>query len=261
MSAAERNRRVTELMDEAFQHAAIQPPVLPADIARDLDIVFGTVVRGFREILLVIVIARMLNPEYRASTRFYPANPRALYEGPIRSALRDRGIPHGKSGPLNVAKATEGIDSQWAARRRAAAVAERVVALVSYIESLSSAELWSFSIALHARFIAEARRVAALDVIADPETAIPFLAQACQRFIIEAPDAGNTPQRIIGLLLQSLHDTVQTGIRVAGVDDRASVTTTTSKKLGDLAEEQPDGTVVRAYEITTKPFGQARVTE
>lgn len=248
-------------MDELFASAQQSRPQIDAQVQRDLDALFSTNALGFREIVLVIAIARMLNPAYTASTAFYAANPRPLFEGPIRQALRARGIPHGKSGPLNVAKATEGITAEWALRRRPRSVAERVVALVHHIESLSPQDLLAFSIVLHGMFLDEARRIQAMGVDIAPTAEIPFLFDTCQRLITESPDSGNTLQRIAGLLLRSYHEALQTGIQVAGVEDRASVTTTTSKKLGDLAEEQADGTVVCAYEVTTKPFNEARVVE
>lgn len=261
MSAAARNIRVTQLMAELFAEALHERPSLSYQIQSDLEEVFTTPARGFREILLVITIARLLNPDFKASVDFYEANPRALFEGPIRNALRSRHIPHGKSGPLNVAKATRRIDDQWAARRRPRKVADRIVALVDHIESLPPGELRSFAIDLHGRFLDEAHRIASMAVDVEPNAEILFLLEVCQRLVEDAPDAGNTLQRIAGLLLTSYHDAMQTGIIVSGAEDRASVTTTTSKKLGDLAEEQPDGTIVRVFEVTTKPFNEARVVE
>lgn len=261
MSAAARNQRVARLMDELFAEAGRGRPQLSPQVALDLQTIFGTTVRGFREIVLVITLARMINPTFKASTNFYESNPRSLFEGPIRDALYDRKIPHGKSGPLNVAKATEGINAQWAARKRPRPAAERVVALVNHIESTSPQELRAFAIVLHGMFLDEAQRVEGIGVDVEPNADVQFLFGLCERLILDAPDGGNTLQRIAGLLLKSYHEALQTGIEVAGAEDRASVTTTTSKKIGDLAEQLLDGTVVLPYEVTTKPFNEARVNE
>lgn len=81
-----------------------------------LDKLFDTTVWGFREILLVVVVAMNLDASYRASSALYSCNPRSLYEGPIKNFLRKNGIPHRKSGPLNIAKATPGLNESWAAQ-------------------------------------------------------------------------------------------------------------------------------------------------
>jgi hypothetical protein len=39
------------------------------------------------------------------------------------------------------------------------------------------------------------------------------------------------------------------------------VTSTTSHKPGDIQEEKPDGEVLSVYEVTVKPFTEARITE
>jgi len=79
--------------------------------------------------------------------------------------------------------------------------------------------------------------------------------------INSVPDGGNTPQRIVGYLLESYHEDLQTGLIVSGHTDRASITSTTSKKLGDITEEQVGGLIVSAYEVTVKTFGSQRIRE
>ena len=261
MSGETRSARISALMDDLFGYAVSSRPTLAPNVAAAVDEVFNTPVRGLREILLVITLARLLDPKYRASVNFYACNPRALFEGPIRTALENRKIPHGKSGPLNVAKAAEGINDQWSSRRRPREAARAVVSLVEHIESVTPSDLRDFAVVVHGRFLDEARRVEGLAIETEPMADVGFLFNLCLHLVVGAPDSGNTLQRLVGLLLTSYHDSLQTGILVAGAEDRASVTTTTSKKLGDLAETQLDGTVIRAYEVTTKPFNAARVAE
>lgn len=79
--------------------------------------------------------------------------------------------------------------------------------------------------------------------------------------IDESPDGGNTPQRIVGYLLENYHTNLQTGLSVQGHTDRASTTSTTSKKLGDVTEQLLDGVITTAYEVTIKGFGEQRVRE
>jgi hypothetical protein len=122
-------------------------------------------------------------------------------------------------------------------------------------------EVRAFAIALHARFLEEATRVAKLVVEAMPESDPQNLYEISRHLIDRVPDGGNTPQRIVGLLMQTYHEELQTGIQVEGYLDSASVTSTTSKKPGDVTEEQLDGTVLTVYEVTVKHFGAQRVSE
>jgi len=54
---------------------------------------------------------------------------------------------------------------------------------------------------------------------------------------------------------------LNTGIKVTGYKDRASTTSTTSKKPGDLNEETREGLILKVYEVTVKPFDQQRIIE
>ena len=54
---------------------------------------------------------------------------------------------------------------------------------------------------------------------------------------------------------------LHTGVVVTGEDDRASVTSTTSKKPGDINEEIPEGVIRKVYEITVKHFDLARIRD
>lgn len=81
MSTIERNARVVALMEASFERASRGE--YGSEWGDDLEEIFSTTVWGFREILLVIVIARLLDRNYKASEAFYSCKPRALYEGPF----------------------------------------------------------------------------------------------------------------------------------------------------------------------------------
>ena len=261
-AVTDRNQRISALVQHCFEQAETgRARSEDAKTKRLLDSVFGTTVWGYREILLVIVVAKILDEHYQPSRHFYQCNPRPLFEGPIREVLLARGIPHRKSGPLNVAKATIGINDQWAVQRRPADVAKNVVILVRQIEGYNSNHLEEFAVQLHARFLAEAKRVIELTVDTSPRADPAYIYNLATQLIREVPDAGNTPQKIFGLLLEAYHEDVQSGIKVTGHNDRASVTCTTSKKPGDVNEEQLDGTILKVYEITVKSFGHQRIIE
>ncbi len=213
MTTNERNEKVTLILNKCFDLAENgKYKTLSNELLTALQSVFSSTVWGFREILLVIVIARLLDENYKPSQAFYKCNPRALYEGPIRDILLKRRIPHKKSGPLNVAKATVSINSQWAAQRRPAKIAEETVKLVSAIESFNSNQLYDFAANMAHFYMNEAKRVSDLSVEIPPQSDILYLYDICEKLIKEVPDAGNTPQRIVGLLLQVYHEELQSGI-------------------------------------------------
>jgi hypothetical protein len=261
VSVSDRNSRVGELMNRLFDLAEATTPTLDRRMSAYLDAIFGTTSWGFREVVLLISLARLLDPKYAASKAFYSCNPRALYEGPMVAQLRSRRIPHRKSGPLNVAKATVGINGAWAAQRRPAHVAAAVVAVVEAIEQMDVGQLEQFAVVIHRRLLDEAHRIADLSIDIEPATDPAYLWNLCVRMIAEAPDGGNTPQRIIGQLLEAWNTDEETGLAVAGHEDRASVTSTTSKKPGDITEERAGGEIVRTYEVTIKRFDGQRITE
>lgn len=261
--ATERDKKITELLDSLFAQAVKKGTSLTSTALpkKDLDLLFSTTTWGFREIVLVIALARLIDENYRASVSFYECNPRPFYEGPIRAALAKRKIPHRKSGPLNIAKGWKSIDAQWAARRTPTDVAKLVVALVQRIESITHEELVTFTSILLSGFLEEANRIESLMIEVEARQHPLDIYLVCERLIDEVPDAGNTPQRIVGYLLEAYHQDLQTGIVVAGHEDRASVTNTTSKKPGDITEVLADGTVVTIYEVTVKKFDDARIQD
>jgi hypothetical protein len=258
---ADRASRVKKLMKGSLSRGRKGNYSVPPKVEAQIETLFGTTTWGFREIMLVVVIARLLDDTYMPSKALYDCNPRALYEGPMLSVLRAEGIPARKSGPLNIAKAAQGLTKEWAAQRRPKRVAAEIVSLVKKIEQMNHGELENFSAALHARFLQEAKRVEALAVTAPPESDPQHLYEIACALIDDVPDAGNTPQHIVGHLMEAYHTELQTGIVVTGHLDRASVTSTTSKKPGDINEEQADGSVLCVYEVTVKEFGGQRVDE
>lgn len=260
MNPHDRNEAVSQAINSYFDRAKEAKDVTTEEkIESDLDLLFSTTSSGFREVVLVVLHARLVDNEYQASLDFYACKPRALYEGPIRTALIERAIPHRKSGPLNVAKAVKAINDEWAEPKEEAAAA--TVRLVKRIEQMSAEELDAFALAFHRKLLDAAVAAASLNVELEPESDPLFLFALTVSMIREVPDAGNTPQRIAGLLLHSYHEDVGSGVTVAGWEDRASVTSTTSKKAGDIAEERKDGTIIQCYEVTVKAFGESRVEE
>ena len=228
----------------------------------DLDLLFSTTSWGFREIILVCVIGRYLDSDFNPYTDLYSCKPRAIYEGPIRNTLLEIGIPNRKSGPLNIAKAAKCLDEEWAAQRRPKEVADATVRCVKAISRMDAHELHDFAVDLMNRFRIEADRVGQYQLTIEEAALDPDgLYAAICHMILNAPDSGNTPQRIVGLLMLNYFKSIHSPYLITGVYDRASVTSTTSKKPGDIQEEYPGGTVHKVYEVTIKPFDATRMRD
>ena len=266
MSAIEdRNECVRNILDSLYEKAVNANVVIDeSSYKNSLEKLFSTTAWGFREILLVVIIGMRLDPDFKASTGLYNCNPRAIYEGPIKEFLIEKEIPHRKSGPLNVAKATVGLDMTWAAQRRPSDVATEVVKLVNYMETDGSdkdTRINNVGISLFRRLITYSNNIEALSITIEPTSDPEFLFHLCYELITKAPDAGNTPQKIAAFLLKNYHIFLHTGVIVTGEDDRASVTSTTSKKPGDINEETPEGVIRKVYEVTVKHFDLARIRD
>lgn len=262
-STDERNEKVRKILEELYNKAVDAGAEIDESAYQEsMEKLFSTTAWGFREILLVVVIGMRLDRAFRSSTGLYDCNPRAIYEGPIKEFLIEKEIPHRKSGPLNVAKATVGLDKTWAAQRRPADVAEEVVNLVNYMEATTNQErVNDVGTSLMRRLVAYANQLEALSVDIEPSADPEFLYHLCYELITKTPDAGNTPQKIAAFLLKNYHLFLFTGVIVTGEEDRASVTSTTSKKPGDVNEEKPEGSIHKVYEITVKHFDLARIRD
>lgn len=260
-----RNKLIRQMLDSLYDKAIDEEfPVNEKEYKDSMDALFTTTAWGFREILLVVIIGTKLDKSFKSSTGLYDCNPRAIYEGPIKEFLIEKDIPHRKSGPLNIAKAAVGLDITWARQRRPANVANHVLKLVEYIEkpgNQSTNIIDNVGVSLLRRLISEANRVEALSVEIDPTTDPKLLFEKCYELITKTPDAGNTPQRIVALLLKNFHLSLNTGVVVTGENDRASVTSTTSKKPGDVNEESTLEDIYKVYEVTVKPFDLARIRD
>lgn len=266
MSAKDaRNERVRKILDSLYERATdASVEIDESKYKKSLEKLFSTTAWGFREILLVVIIGMRLDPTYKASTSLYNCNPRAIYEGPIKEFFIDKEIPHRKSGPLNVAKATVGLDMTWAAQRRPSDVATEVVKLVNYMETDGpdkEIRINDVGTSLLRRLVAYSNSIETLAVTINPTSDPEFLYRLCYELITKTPDAGNTPQKIAAYLLKNYHTFLHTGVIVTGEDDRASVTSTTSKKPGDINEEIPEGVIRKVYEITVKRFDLARIRD
>src|SRR3990167_10777572 len=228
--------------------------------SKEVESLFQTSIWGHREIILTILMARLLNPKFKASENFYACNPRSLFEHPIREALREYAIPHRKSGQLNVAKNSKKINKDWATDKHGGDIAMNVVKIVKKIESVSEKDLHKFAAAYAVRYRHEAKRVKEMKVKLPAQENPVYLSKLCVDLINVVPDGGASPQIVIGLLMEATVKDRKASVLISGHRDSVSTTNTTSKKPGDIVEKiNGDSQII--YEITTKIFSDDRMIE
>jgi len=253
---AEVYRTLAGFLKDKSAEASFSPPF----DSKEVESLFQTSIWGHREIILTILMARLLNPKFKASEDFYACNPRSIFEHPIRKALREYGIPHRKSGPLNVAKNTKKINRDWATDKHGGDIAMNVVKIVKKIESVSEKDLLKFAVTYAVRYRHEAKRVKEMKVKLPAQENPVYLSKLGVDLINEVPDGGATPQIVIGLLMEATVKDRKANVHISGHRDSVSTTNTTSKKPGDIIEKiNGDSQII--YEITTKMFSDDRMIE
>lgn len=260
MTAEERNQQIYEILSGLLRDDRAVTS-FPAPFSKDeVEPLFQTNIWGHREIVLTIILARLMDSRFKASQDFYACNPRSIFEKPIRRALREHGIPHRKSGPLNVAKNTKKINKDWATDKHGGEVAMSVVEIVKKIEAAPKDMLNHFAAAFVARYKQEARRIRDLEVTLEPSENPIYIAKLCIDLINNMPDGGATAQFIVGLLMEKISKDREAKVVVTGHRDSVSTTNTTSGKPGDITERISDREDI-IYEVTTKMFSDDRMIE
>ena len=217
----ERDRKVTKYLTELYG-LAVNDEYEPenAEYIGLLSGIFDSKTTSYREIILVALVGRKLDNDYRAYSNFYGCKPRAIFEGPIKDFCLENGFPHTKSGPLNIAKASN-INEAWSSQRDPQEDAVNVVSLIKLIDSGTNKFRKDVGVDLMKMYINIAIHVDQLSVEIEPTSDPRFLTGLCKAMINGAPDAGNTPQRIFGYLLEAYHESLDTGIIVSGTEDSA----------------------------------------
>lgn len=260
LSATERNTKVYRLLGDFLKDKKAKIQFSKPFEPNEVESLFLTSIWGHREIVLTILLARLFDPKFKASEDFYACNPRSLFEQPIRKALREYGIPHRKSGPLNVAKNSKKINRDWATDKHGGEIAMNVVKIVKSIESVSNGALTKFASAYVARYRQEAKRIKEMEVNLPPQENPIHISKLCIDLINSVPDGGATPQIIVGLLMEAMNKDRKNDVVVSGHRDSVSTTNTTSKKPGDIIEKI-NSTSELIYEVTTKKFSDDRLIE
>ncbi len=261
MSAESRNTAVQELTRKFLQSKPTGSFKLPKEVEADLNLVFNSEKRSFREITFTINLARILDLSFKATQDLYACNPRPVYEQGIKPVLDSSGVPCTQSGPLNVTKATKAITDQWAAMKSPKEVGLATYHLAKYIDSLDKSGLEVLASLMGQLLMQDAVHISSLIIESDPLSDSFVLAEISKNLIVEALDGGNTAQRVIGILLE-LHQEITSGDSIVhGAEDSASTTNLTSKKVGDLSITKKSGALISIYEVTLKEFTDQRIVE
>lgn len=260
LSPGKRNAEIYRLLNGFLKDKNLEIKFPEPFRPEEIESLFQTPIWGHREIILTIILARLIDPSFKASEDFYKCNPRSIFEKPIRKALREYSIPHRKSGPLNVAKNSKKINRDWATDKHGGGIAMNVVKIVKEIESVPGAKLKKFASAYVTRYKAEAKRVKEMDVKLPPQENPVYISKLCIDLVNTVPDGGATPQIVIGLLMEATAKDRESNVTVSGHRDSVSTTNTTSKKPGDIIEKV-NGVSEFIYEVTTKKFSDDRLIE
>lgn len=216
--------------------------------------------KGFRGIVITALTGIHLNENYDPLNNFYGCNPRSIFEGGIWYALRENGIPCGKSDPLNVAKNTNQLNEDWAQGRRPQSAAMAVVKFLRLVMSSNKAKkarlidyffyrLWEY-----AKNISEYQ----LTEVELSDKSRQVIGSKLVRFTLKYPESGNLPQFLIAQLLSGVFRVSQ--IKVVGGDESVFGTNTTSKKPADIWLGL-NNTQTNLYEITVKPVSKKRLDD
>lgn len=260
-TAQARNDKIYQTLVTHLTNADEEPQFSPPFDANEVEALFSTPIWGHRELVLTILLTRLVYPDYKATEDLYEHHPRSVYEKPIRTAFREFGIPHKKSGPLNVAKNIRRLNMDWARDKNDEKVAISAVKIVEKIEQVSTDNLEIFARAYVSRYKQEASRVKDMEVKLSPQENPIFIATLCEDLINNVPDGGATAQFIVGSLMVANNASRGAKVEVNGHLDSVSATNTTSKKPGDVIELLGNSGDELVYEITTKAFNDDRLME
>lgn len=267
MSVSERNEdakyyvnakllRAEALQESDFHDLLIGTP----EVSNLLTNLIEIHAKGFRGVVLTTLVGIHINPEYDPLNDFYGCNPRAIFEEGIWYALTEKGIPCGKSDPLNVAKNISQLNEAWAKGKRpeaAALAAVHFLRIVMESKGKQRATLIDYFFFRLLRYTQQLNQQVVVTTSMDGESTRQ-IAGKLATFCVEYPEAGNVPQFVIAKLLASLY--ADSAITVHGGDESVFGTNTTSKKPADIWTSQ-SGETLNLYEVTVKKINLKRLDD
>lgn len=216
--------------------------------------------KGFRGVVLTALVGVHLNPDYDPLNNFYGCNPRSIFEEGIWYALTEKGIPCGKSDPLNVAKNISQLNEDWAKGKRPESAALAAVSFLRMVMSNTGKQRAHLIDYFFFRLLKYAQQLNQYQVAAvhNGNNSSRQVAEQLASFCITYPEAGSIPQFIVAKLLSHLY--AGSPVTVHGGDESVFGTNTTSKKPADIWTSQ-DGNILNLYEITVKAVSLKRLDD
>jgi hypothetical protein len=216
--------------------------------------------KGFRGVVLTALVGIHLNPEYDPLNNFYGCNPRSIFEEGIWYALTEKGIPCGKSDPLNVAKNISQLNEDWAKGKRPESAALAAVSFLRMVMSNTGKQRAYLIDYFFFRLLKYTQRLNQYQVTAirNSNDSSRQVAEKLAVFCVTYPEAGSIPQFIVAKLLSHLYS--DSPITVHGGDESVFGTNTTSKKPADIWTSQNDN-ILNLYEVTVKAVGLKRLDD
>jgi hypothetical protein len=220
---------------------------------------------GFRGVVLTVIVGIYLDDEYNPQKDFYACSPRSIFEQGIYYALKDYKIPCGKSDPLNVAKNTQLLDTNWANGKRPESAA---TAAVNYIDLLWNnkgntqfedlIKLFFYKLYQYGLYISSQNVVFTQfnEFFNGAETA-----EKLAKFVTDCAEGGAVPQYVVGLLIDQIRKNDSEYRSVEGFTESVFGTNTTSKKPADVWEVLDSGEIGKLYEITVKKIDSKRLDD
>lgn len=261
MNKQQRNIKIKDLVDYFINKNKENNIILNNDLTKDIDLVFSSEKRSFREVIFTITLARIIDKNFKSTVDLYSCNPRSIYEQSIRPVFEINNIPCTQSGPLNITKATKLINLDWAAMKSPKEIGLATYRIAKAVDLLDLKDLKI--VAGYMGFILkkDANFINSLIVKKDPISNALNLSNISNKLISEAVDGGNTAQKIVGTLLNINKKIFNQDVFIFGTGDSASTTNLASKKVGDISVFDSDNQYISIYEITLKKFDDKRISE
>jgi hypothetical protein len=263
MDAEERNLKVQTFINDKLSTSTTSSS---HSISNDFKAMISNIINcpalGFRGIVLTSLAGKHVDKNYDPTKDFYACNPRSIFEKGIRLALMEKKIPCGKSDPLNVAKAIQQINKEWAKGKRPSAVAHDVAVLLEFMFNPSTPNKAYNNLQDHffAELATQKREERELNLGSRKGTNSIHTAKLLIEFMTDFPDGGATPQFFCGEVLHLTFDD-EPNLKVGGLDGDVNATNTTSKKPGDIWVEDVNDQLQKIYEITLKVVDANRLED
>jgi hypothetical protein len=261
MNKQQRNIEIKSIANDLINNNQGEDIVNVPSLIQDINLVFSSEKKSFREVIFTIILARIIDRNFKSTIDLYSCNPRSIYEQGIKPILEINDIPCTQSGPLNITKATKSINYDWAEMKSPRELGMATFRIAQVVDSLGLKDLKNVAEYMGFLLKKDAEFVESLVVKKDPVSDAFNIVNISNKLISEAIDSGNTAQRVVGILLNINKKMFKQEVNIFGAEDSASTTNLTSKKIGDISIYSNNSLYFSIYEITLKQFSDQRISE